>query len=80
MLEDAVLYMYEETLREVPLFEHVERSFFRVIGKELRERYFTRGQTVIRANDIIVNVFIIYRGKVIIIISYRNIVLILKLV
>ncbi|XP_045496927.1 uncharacterized protein LOC123695204 [Colias croceus] len=62
--EDAVLYMYEKTLREIPLFEDVEYSFFRAFAKKLKERYFQKGYMIIRSNEVIRNMYIIYRGKV----------------
>ncbi|XP_075976271.1 uncharacterized protein LOC142976664 [Anticarsia gemmatalis] len=62
--EDAVLHMYEKTLREIPLFEDVDYSFFRAFAKKLRERYFQKGYLVIRANEVISTMYIIYRGKV----------------
>ncbi|XP_072950048.1 uncharacterized protein [Epargyreus clarus] len=62
--EDAVLYMYEKTLREIPLFEDVEYSFFRAFAKKLREQYFQKGYVVTRSNEVISNMYIIYRGKV----------------
>ncbi|XP_039750920.1 uncharacterized protein LOC120627130 isoform X2 [Pararge aegeria] len=62
--EDAVLYMYEKTLREIPLFEDVEYSFFRAFAKKLKERYFQKGYMVMRSNEVISNMYIIYRGKV----------------
>ncbi|CAG5046525.1 unnamed protein product [Parnassius apollo] len=62
--EDAVLFMYEKTLREIPLFENVEYSFFRAFAKQLKENYFQKGYMVIRSNEVISNMYIIYRGKV----------------
>ncbi|XP_050349519.1 uncharacterized protein LOC126772954 [Nymphalis io] len=62
--EDAVLYMYEKTLREIPLFEDVEYSFFRAFAKKLKERYFQKGYMVMKSNEIISDMYIIYRGKV----------------
>ncbi|XP_049871178.1 uncharacterized protein LOC126370383 [Pectinophora gossypiella] len=62
--EDAVLYMYEKTLREIPLFENVENSFFRAFAKKLKEQYFQKGYMVMRANEVMNVMFIIYRGKV----------------
>ncbi|KAM3966948.1 uncharacterized protein ACR2FA_011829 [Aphomia sociella] len=62
--EDAVLYMYEMTLREIPLFEDVEYSFFRAFAKKLREQYFQKGYMVTRSNEVISTMYIIYRGKV----------------
>ncbi|XP_050665501.1 potassium voltage-gated channel protein eag-like [Leptidea sinapis] len=62
--EDAVLYMYEKTLREIPLFEDVEYSFFRAFAKKLKEQYFQKGYMIMRSNEVIQNMFIIYRGKV----------------
>ncbi|KAI8420830.1 hypothetical protein MSG28_008031 [Choristoneura fumiferana] len=62
--EDAVLYMYERTLKEIPLFEDVEYSFFRAFAKKLNELYFQKGYMVIRANEVVSNMYIIYRGKV----------------
>ncbi|KPJ19458.1 Potassium voltage-gated channel protein eag [Papilio machaon] len=62
--EDAVLYMYEKTLREIPLFENVEYSFFRSFAKQLQEQYYQKGYMVIRANEVITSMYIIYRGKV----------------
>ncbi|KAF9418586.1 hypothetical protein HW555_004634, partial [Spodoptera exigua] len=62
--EDAVLYMYEKTLREIPLFENVEYSFFRAFAKKLKELYFQKGYMVMRSNEVIDTMFIIYRGKV----------------
>ncbi|XP_045767715.1 uncharacterized protein LOC123869033 isoform X1 [Maniola jurtina] len=62
--EDAVLYMYENTLREIPLFEDVEYSFFRAFAKKLKERYFQKGYMVMRSNEVTSNMYIIYRGKV----------------
>ncbi|KOB77802.1 putative tetrameric potassium-selective cyclic nucleotide gated channel [Operophtera brumata] len=63
--EDAVLYMYENTLREIPLFENVENSFFRAFAKNLREEYFQKGYMVMRSNEVISTMFIIFRGKVV---------------
>ncbi|KAF9821790.1 hypothetical protein SFRURICE_001901, partial [Spodoptera frugiperda] len=62
--EDAVLYMYEKTLREIPLFENVEYSFFRAFAKKLKESYFQKGYMVMRSNEVIDTMYIIYRGKV----------------
>ncbi|CAH0723679.1 unnamed protein product, partial [Brenthis ino] len=62
--EDAVLYMYEKTLREIPLFEDVEYSFFRAFAKKLKERYFQKGYMIMRSNEVLSNMYIIYRGKV----------------
>ncbi|XP_041968067.1 uncharacterized protein LOC121725268 [Aricia agestis] len=62
--EDAVLYMYEHTLRDIPLFEGVEYSFFRAFAKQLKECYMQKGYMVLRANEVISNMYIIYRGKV----------------
>nr|XP_034828736.1 uncharacterized protein LOC117986036 isoform X4 [Maniola hyperantus] len=62
--EDAVLYMYENTLREIPLFEDMEYSFFRAFAKKLKERYFQKGYMVMRSNEVTSNMYIIYRGKV----------------
>lgn len=41
--EDTVLTLYERTLREVPLFENVDKSFMRVIAKHLSEEYYLKG-------------------------------------
>lgn len=62
--EDAVLYMYEKTLKEIPLFENVEYSFFRAFAKKLKEQYFQKGYLVMRSNEVMNNMYIIYRGKV----------------
>ncbi|CAH3984678.1 unnamed protein product [Pieris brassicae] len=62
--EDAVLFMYEKTLREIPLFEDVEYSFFRAFAKKLKEGYFQKGYMIMRSNEVIKNMYIIYRGKV----------------
>ncbi|KAG6441233.1 hypothetical protein O3G_MSEX001758 [Manduca sexta] len=62
--EDAVLYMYEKTLREIPLFENVETSFFRAFAKKLKEQYFQKSYMVMRSNEVISTMYIIYRGKV----------------
>lgn len=56
--------MYEKTLREIPLFEDVEYSFFRAFAKKLKERYFQKGYMIMRSNEVISNMYIIYRGKV----------------
>lgn len=64
LYEDAVLDMYERALREVPLFENVDRSFFRILGKELREKYFKKDHVITQANNIMENIYIIYRGRV----------------
>lgn len=56
--------MYEKTLREIPLFEDVEYSFFRAFAKKLKEQYFQKGYMVIRSNEVISSMYIIYRGKV----------------
>lgn len=56
--------MYENTLREIPLFEGVESSFFRAFAKKLDECYFQKGYVVMRSNEVIESMFIIYRGKV----------------
>lgn len=56
--------MYEKTLREIPLFEDVEYSFFRAFAKKLKEQYFQKGYMVIRSNEVISQMYIIYRGKV----------------
>lgn len=63
--EDAVLHMYEKTLREVPLFENADKSFFRIFGKNVREKYYRRGHVIVKAYDVVRFVFIIYRGKVV---------------
>ncbi|GJQ74387.1 hypothetical protein Trydic_g21261 [Trypoxylus dichotomus] len=62
--EDAALFLYESTLRHVPMFENVDHSFFRVIGKELREEYYLEGDVVIHVNDIVQDIYIIHRGSV----------------
>ncbi|XP_053605424.1 uncharacterized protein LOC128672350 isoform X1 [Plodia interpunctella] len=62
--EDAVLFMYEKTLREIPLFDGVEYSFFRAFAKKLMERYFQKGYMVLRSNEVTEAMYIIYRGKV----------------
>ncbi|KAI4458628.1 voltage and ligand gated potassium channel [Holotrichia oblita] len=62
--EDVVLYLYEATLRHVPMFENADHSFFRVIAKELREEYFIEGDTVVRNNDIVQDIYIIHKGSV----------------
>lgn len=62
--EDAVLYMYENTLKEIPLFENVEYSFFRAFAKNLRETYFQKGYMIMRTNEVISTMYIIFRGKV----------------
>lgn len=62
--EDAVLFMYEKTLRDIPLFEGVEYSFFRAFAKNLKERYFQKGHLVMRESEVISYMYIIYRGKV----------------
>lgn len=59
-----MLYMYEKTLKEIPLFENVEFSFFRAFAKKLKEQYFQKGYMVMRANEVITSMYIIYRGKV----------------
>lgn len=56
--------MYENTLREIPLFEGVEPSFFRAFAKKLKELYFQKGYVIMRSNEVIQSMFIIYRGKV----------------
>ncbi|XP_061704790.1 uncharacterized protein LOC133516091 isoform X3 [Cydia pomonella] len=71
--EDAVLYMYEKTLQEIPLFEGVEYSFFRAFAKKLSELYFQKRYMVIRANEVISHMYIIYRGKVDIISEYNEV-------
>ncbi|KAI4458631.1 cyclic nucleotide-gated cation channel subunit a [Holotrichia oblita] len=62
--EDVVLYLYEATLRHVPMFENADHSFLRVIAKELREEYFIEGDTVVRNNDIVQDIYIIHKGSV----------------
>ncbi|KAL3282711.1 hypothetical protein HHI36_005883, partial [Cryptolaemus montrouzieri] len=61
--EDAVLHLYENTLKEIPLFEGVERTFFRILGKSLRERYYIKGSYIFREDDVIDTIFIVHRGK-----------------
>nr|CAD7450232.1 unnamed protein product [Timema bartmani] len=70
--EDMVLWLYENTLREVPLFENVDTSFFKVVGTEMREKYFLRGETIIRSNDVQSDMFIIHRGKVEVLSTYNE--------
>lgn len=43
LMEDTVSFLYEKTLREVPLFENVEKSFIRVLTRYLVEEYFLKG-------------------------------------
>lgn len=69
--EDAVLYMYENTLREIPLFENVEYSFFRAFAKNLKEKYYQKGYMVIRSNEVISAMYIIFRGKVSCVLRFR---------
>ncbi|XP_045470321.1 uncharacterized protein LOC123677688 isoform X2 [Harmonia axyridis] len=61
--EDCMLHLYENTLKEIPLFEGVDRTFFRIIGKSLRERYYIRGSYIFREDDVIDTIFIVHRGK-----------------
>ncbi|XP_044752804.1 uncharacterized protein LOC123312439 isoform X3 [Coccinella septempunctata] len=61
--EDCVLQLYENTLKEIPLFEGVDRTFFRIVGKSLRERYYIRGSYIFREDDVIDTIYIVHRGK-----------------
>lgn len=62
--EDAVLYLYEHTLQQVPVFFDMSRSFYRLLGLNISEKYFLRDYTIIRINDIINIVYIIHKGEV----------------
>nr|XP_037867571.1 uncharacterized protein LOC101747086 isoform X1 [Bombyx mori] len=62
--EDAVLYMYEKTLREIPLFENLEYAFFRAVAKKLQEKYFQKGFMILKSHEVMSDMHIIYRGKV----------------
>lgn len=59
-----MLFLYENTLRHVPVFENFDYSFFRVIGKEVREEYFLEGETIVGINDIVEDIYIIHNGSV----------------
>ncbi|XP_071050817.1 uncharacterized protein [Onthophagus taurus] len=62
--EDTMLCLYESTLRHVPLFENLDHAFFRVFGKELKEKYFMEGDIVLGSNDIVQDIHIIHKGAV----------------
>lgn len=64
--------MYERTIKEVPLFENADKSFFKILGKNVHEKYYRRGHVIVRAYDVVESVFIIYRGKVMLIGSVNN--------
>lgn len=62
--EDAVLYLYEQTLQQVPVFFDQSRSFYRLVGLNIDEMYFLSNYTIIRINDIVSNVYIVHKGEV----------------
>lgn len=62
--QDAVLSLYEQTFLEVPVFEDLGKSFFRLYGIQLHEAYLLRDELVIRLNDIIDVIYIIHKGEV----------------
>ncbi|XP_063618999.1 uncharacterized protein LOC134791774 [Cydia splendana] len=74
LMEDTLVFMYERTLREVPLFSKVERSFIRVITQHLNEMYFLKAETVIQCKDVQPYIYIIYRGKVDVMNSYNEMI------
>ncbi|XP_073944711.1 uncharacterized protein isoform X2 [Choristoneura fumiferana] len=74
LMEDTLVFMYERTLREVPLFGKVERSFIRVITQHLTEMYFLKHETVIQYKDVQPYIYIIYRGKVDVMSSYNEMI------
>lgn len=62
--ETLVTTMYEQTIRKVPGFDNVQKSVVRVIGKNLDEIYFLRGETIVKHDDIQEYIYFIYRGTV----------------
>lgn len=64
--QDAVLSLYEQTLLQVPVFEDLGKSFFRLFGIQLHEAYVLRDELVIRLNDITDTIYIIHKGEAIV--------------
>ncbi|GJQ80319.1 hypothetical protein Trydic_g12202 [Trypoxylus dichotomus] len=62
--KDCALHLYEETLKEVPIFKDMVTSFYRVVGTNLDEQYFLRNYRIISLNDIINKIYIVHKGQV----------------
>lgn len=58
------MYLYEDTLLKVPIFEDMGKSFYRLLGLHLEEMYFLNESTIIKLNDIISTIYIIHKGEV----------------
>lgn len=62
--KDSVLYLYEQTLMEVPIFTEMSKPFYRTLGMHLEEAYFLRYSSIVKLNDIIDSIYIIHKGEV----------------
>ena len=65
--KDCALYLYEETLKIVPIFVDMLPTFYRTVGIQIEEKYFLKDYRIIELNDIVKNVFIVHKGEVTII-------------
>ncbi|XP_017785399.1 PREDICTED: uncharacterized protein LOC108568661 [Nicrophorus vespilloides] len=64
LLQDTLSFLYEETLRQVPLFKGLDRSFLRIMSMIVKPQYFLEGQEIIRYEDIVDEFYILRRGTV----------------
>lgn len=63
---DTVLSLYEATLTEVPVFNDLNRPFFRSLGMFLEEAYYLRDVPIIKINDIVSHLYIVHKGEAVV--------------
>lgn len=65
--KDCALYLYEETLKQVPIFADMLPSFYRLLGTKVNENYFLKSYPILQLNDICQYAYIIHKGEVLVI-------------
>lgn len=61
---ELIYQLYEGTLRSCDAFEGADESFYRELGANLKQSYFSKDSEIIRCNDIQDMVYIVERGTV----------------
>lgn len=62
--EDLTYELYADTFRHAEFFSDADKSFYRLLGVEVREMFFKKDAEIVRCNDVQGLIYIVYRGRV----------------
>lgn len=67
--KDIAHLSYSDTISNVKLFQGLNESFHQMLSLHLSQLYYEKGADIIRCNDVQGNLFIVFKGKLDIIIA-----------